>query len=104
MASYLVAIPELLSSAAADVESIESAVHAANAAVAGPTTTVVAAAADEVSAAIAALFGAHAQEYQALSAQMGTFHRQFVQTLTNAGEQYALAEAAEPEAPAVEAA
>jgi triacylglycerol lipase len=34
----------------------------------------VAAAEDEVSAAIAALFSAHAEEYQALSAQASAFH------------------------------
>ena len=36
---------------------------------------------DEVSAAVAALFGAHARGYQALSAQAAAFHRQFVQAL-----------------------
>lgn len=36
------------------------------------------AAADEVSAAIAELFGAHGQEFQALSAQASAFHDRFV--------------------------
>jgi predicted ATPase len=36
------------------------------------------AAADEVSAAIAALFAAHGQEYQAIAAQAEAFHDQFV--------------------------
>ncbi|WP_152406652.1 PE family protein, partial [Mycobacterium tuberculosis] len=49
---------------------------------------------DEVSAAIAALFGTHAQEYQALSARVATFHEQFVRSLTAAGSAYATAEAA----------
>ncbi|NKE29877.1 PE family protein, partial [Mycobacterium tuberculosis] len=47
-----------------------------------------------VSAAIAALFGTHAQEYQALSARVATFHEQFVRSLTAAGSAYATAEAA----------
>jgi hypothetical protein len=47
-----------------------------------PTTGVVAAAEDEVSAAIALLFSNHAQEFQALSAQAGAFHTQFVDDRT----------------------
>jgi hypothetical protein len=45
---------------------------------------VVAAAEDEVSAAIAAVFSAHGQGFQALGAQAAAFHEQFVRTL-NAG-------------------
>ncbi len=58
-----------------------------------PTTEVMAAAADEVSGAIAALFGANAQEYQAAAAQAATFHEQFVRALSEAGASYASAEA-----------
>jgi len=47
-----------------------------------------------VSAAIAALFGAHGQAYQALSAQGAAFHDQFVQALTAGAGSYAAAEAA----------
>ncbi|OBK23860.1 hypothetical protein A5634_04705 [Mycobacterium asiaticum] len=53
-----------------------------------------AAGADDVSAAIAALFGAHAQAYQQLSAQAAQFHQQFVQLMTAGAAQYAGAEAA----------
>jgi hypothetical protein len=42
------------------------------------------AAADEVSAAIAALFGRYGREYQAIAAQADALHEQFVQAL-NAG-------------------
>ncbi|HWT50181.1 MAG TPA: PE family protein, partial [Mycobacterium sp.] len=55
---------------------------------------VVAAGADEVSATIAAMFGAHAQAYQALSAQAASFHQQFVQLMSGGASQYALTEAA----------
>jgi PE family len=72
--SYVLAVPEMLASAATDLEGIGSALSAANAAAAPPTTGLVAAAADEVSAAVASLFAGHAQEYQALSAQIGAFH------------------------------
>lgn len=90
----LMVAPELVAAAAADLTGIGQAISAANAAAAGPTTQVLAAAGDEVSAAIAALFGTHAQEYQALSARVATFHEQFVRSLTAAGSAYATAEAA----------
>ena len=53
-----------------------------------------AAAADEVSVQIAAVFAAHAQGYQTLSAQAATFHDQFVSALTTGAAAYAAAEAA----------
>lgn len=71
-----------------------STISAANAAASIPTTGVLAAGADDVSAAIAALFGAHAQAYQTISAQAATFHAQFVQTLSAGAGAYANAEAA----------
>ncbi len=51
----LMVAPELVAAAAADLTGIGQAISAANAAAAGPTTQVLAAAGDEVSAAIAAL-------------------------------------------------
>ncbi|SOJ53655.1 PE-PGRS family protein PE_PGRS16 [Mycobacterium simulans] len=90
----LVVAPEMVAAAAADLAGIRSAISAANAAAAGPTTQVLAAAGDEVSAAIAALFGTHAQEYRAVSAQATAFHERFVQSLSAAGGAYASAEAA----------
>jgi triacylglycerol lipase len=62
--------------------------------VASATTGVLAAAEDEVSAAIAAMFSAHGQGYQALSSQAAAFHERFVQALTGATGAYAAAEAA----------
>jgi PE family len=50
---------------------IGSAMSSANSAAAAPTTQLVAAGADEVSAAVAAVFGTHAKGYQALSAPGG---------------------------------
>ncbi len=47
-----------------------------------------------MSAGIAALFSAHAQEYQALSAQAAAFHDQFVHTLTAAARWYTATEIA----------
>ena len=59
--SFVIAAPEILTTAATDLAGIGSAINAANGAAVASTTRVVAAAADEVSAQIAALFGAHAQ-------------------------------------------
>ena len=59
-----------------------------------PTTGVLAPAEDEVSAAIAAMFSAHGQGFQALSARAAAFHDQFVQTLTAGARSYVGAEAA----------
>ena len=80
--SFVTAAPEALAAAAGNLAGIESALSAANAAARADTTAVLAAGADEVSAAIAAAFSGHAQGYQALSAQAAAFHDQFVQTLT----------------------
>jgi triacylglycerol lipase len=91
--SFVIAMPELVSSAATDLSNIGSAVTAAHAA-AAPTTGVLAAAEDEVSAAIAAVFSAHGQGFQALGAQAAAFHAQFVQTLKAGGGAYTVAEAA----------
>jgi PE family/Histidine phosphatase superfamily (branch 1) len=91
--SFVLLAPDLLESAAADVAQIGSAVSAGNVAAAIPTSQVAAAAADEVSAAIAAMFGAHAQEYQAAAAQAATFHAQFVSGLGAAAASYTGTEA-----------
>jgi PE family len=92
--SYLVAAPEFLASAATDLSNIGSTLSEASAAAAAPTTGVLAAAEDEVSAAIAAMFSAHGQGFQALSAQAAVFHDQFVQALAAGARSYVGAEAA----------
>ena len=70
--SVVLVAPESLEAAAADVARIGAAVSAGNLAAAVPTIEVAAAGADEVSAAIAALFGAHAREYQVAAAHAAT--------------------------------
>ncbi|MGO9183264.1 PE family protein, partial [Mycobacterium sp.] len=93
MSSFMVAIPEALASASADLTSLGSTIGEANAAAAGSTTQVVAAAQDEVSAAISALFGNYGETYQAVSARVAQYHAQFVQALNSGGLMYAAAEA-----------
>ena len=92
--TFLIAAPELVDAAATDLANIGSTINVANAAAAFPTTGVLAAGADDVSASIAALFGAQAQAYQALSAQAAQFHAQFVQLMSTGAGAYASAEAA----------
>ncbi|MBX9982084.1 MAG: PE family protein, partial [Mycobacterium gordonae] len=86
--------PDSLAVAASDVASIGNSLRTVHGLATLPTTAVAAAGLDEVSAAIAALFGSYGKEYQALSAQAAVFHDQFVQTLTGAGVAYAGAESA----------
>ncbi|MGA7052097.1 MAG: PE family protein, partial [Mycobacterium sp.] len=68
MSSYVIAATEALAVASGDLTGIREAIGAASAAAAPSTTGIVAAAGDEVSAAIAGLFGSYAQEFQTLSA------------------------------------
>ena len=92
--SFVTTQPEMLASAAGGLQSIGSAVAAGNMAAAAPTTGVVPAAADEVSALTAAQFAAHAQLYQAIGAQAMAIHELFVSTLGTSAGSYAAAEAA----------
>ncbi len=88
--SFVVTAPPVLASAASDLGGIASMISEANAMAAVRTTALAPAAADEVSAAIAALFSSYARDYQTLSVQVTAFHVQFAQTLTNAGQLYAV--------------
>ncbi|OOK81956.1 PE family protein [Mycobacterium kansasii] len=92
--SYLIVAPESILATASSLSSIGSTITSANAAAAPATLEVLAAGADEVSAAIAVLFSEHARDYQALSAHAAAFHEQFVRALTTGGGAYAAAEAA----------
>src|SRR6516164_199991 len=94
MSSFVLASPDVLASASSDLAGIGSAIREANAAAAPSTTGILVAAEDEVSAAIAAVFSAHGQGFQALNAQAAAFHEQFVQALTAGAGSYASAEAA----------
>jgi len=92
--SFVTAQPEALAAAAGSLQGIGSALSAQNAAAAAPTTGVVPAAADEVSALTAAQFAAHAQMYQAVSAQAQAIHEMFVNTLGMSGASYLTTEIA----------
>jgi hypothetical protein len=83
-----------MTSAAADLATIGSNVNAAHIVAATRTTSVIPAAADEVSASIAHLFSQHAASYQALAGQAAAFQEQFVQHLAAGAFSYADIEAA----------
>jgi PE family len=92
--SFVTTNPEALASAADALQGISSAMSTQNAAAVVPTTGVVPAAADEVSALTAAQFATYAQMYQAVSAQAAAIHEMFVNTLGTSAGSYAATEAA----------
>lgn len=92
--SYVVAAPDFLLTAAGDLAAMGSRVNAAGAAAAHSTTSVLAAAEDEVSTALAALFGAYGREYQAVTAQAAQFHERFMLGLAATANAYVTTEIA----------
>lgn len=94
MSSFVVGSFEGMAGAARDLTGIGSAIKSANAAATVSTTQVAPAATDDVSAAIAEVFGGYAQQYQAVMARAGLFHDQFVQRLSTGAGTYAATEAA----------
>jgi len=92
--SFLLTQPQSLLAAATDLAGIGSTLNTASAAAAAPTKGVLAAGGDEVSTAVALLFGAHAQQYQSMSAHAAALHSQFVEAMNAAGNVYASTEAA----------
>ncbi|WP_082939653.1 PE family protein [Mycobacterium sp. 852014-50255_SCH5639931] len=92
--SFVFATPEYVAAAASDLARIGWTITSANSMALGPTSSVLAPGADEVSTGIATLFDAHSQVYQALSAQAAVFHNQFVQLMNGGAAHYLATEAA----------
>src|ERR1700741_4546318 len=92
--SFVTPHREARAAAATSLAGIGTTMSAQNAAVAAPTTGVIPAAADEVSALMATQFAVHAQMYQAVSAQAEAIHQLFVSTLGTSATSYAATEAA----------
>ena len=92
--TFLIAAPATVAAAASELAGIGSTLGAAHAAAVIPTSGLLPAAGDEVSAAIASLFSGYARAYQSLNARASAFHEWFVQALNGAGNAYAAAEAA----------
>jgi PE family protein len=91
--SFVTTHPEQMAATAGTLQAIGSTMAAENTAAAAPTTGVVPAAADEVSALTATQFAAHAQVYQVVSAQAAAIHQMFVSTLVTSAGSYASTEA-----------
>src|SRR5258708_6420904 len=92
--SFVKIQPEMLSAAAGDLQGISAAMSAENAVATTITTAVVPAAGDAVSALAALQFAAHAQIYQAISAQAAAVQELFATTLGASAGSYAATDAA----------
>jgi hypothetical protein len=90
--SYVIADPEMMTAAASDLATIESDLSAAHLVAAGRTTSVIPAAADEVSAGIANLMSTHARAFQAMAQGAAKFHQQFTHNINDAAASYSSAE------------
>jgi hypothetical protein len=92
--SFVITAPEALTAVASDLDGLGSTISEAHAVAAVSTTGLLPAAADEISTEIAKLFGAHAQQFHAVSAKAAAFHAEFVQALKGGASSYAATEAA----------
>src|ERR1700758_3343349 len=101
--SFVTAAPDLVQGAAQNLAGIRASLAEAAAMVAAPTTGVMPAAADEVSAAISAWFGNFGQQFQTLSAQAQAFHADFVSLMNAGAGAYLNTESANAEQAAVNA-
>ncbi|OPE44809.1 hypothetical protein BV508_31085, partial [Mycobacterium intermedium] len=104
MTSPLYISPAVVQWLAANLDGIAERLASATAAAAGPTTAIAAAAADEVSTAIALMFSHSAEEFQALAGQAAAFHDQFTRTLAASAASYQSTEVANAAAQALGAA
>ncbi len=92
--SFVFTTPQLLATAAADLAEIGDTISDARAEAAAATAGLVPAASDEVSEAVAALFGGYAKEFHALGAQATEFQERLVANLGASAGSYAAAESA----------
>ncbi|MGA7055533.1 MAG: PE domain-containing protein, partial [Mycobacterium sp.] len=92
--SYVITEPDVVKGAAQDLAGIRASLADAAATVSGPTTGIVAAGQDEVSIAIASLFGNAGRQFQVLNAQAQAFHAEFESLLGAGAAAYVSAEAA----------
>lgn len=90
--SFVLAQPELMDAAAGNLAGVGSTMAARNAAAAAPITSVLPAAADQVSVLTAAQFAAYGHLYQQISAQADTILQLFTSALRGAAGSYAMTE------------
>jgi len=92
--SYVVAAPDFLTAAAEDLAAVGSAVTGAGAAAAHSTTSLLAAAEDEVSTAVATLFSTFGRDYQAVAAQTVQYQERLILRLAASANAYVTTEIA----------
>lgn len=92
--SLLSVVPEAVSAASNGLEDLGSALQSVSAAAAGQTTAIAPSGADEISSAIAGIFGSHGHEFQALNARALAFQAEFSRPLNGGALQYVSAELA----------
>ena len=90
--SYVLAAPEMMTAAAADLGTIGSTLIEEHAAAAASTVALVPAAADEVSVGVAHLFSGYAADFHGLASRAAAFQQQFVQNLKTSALSYASVE------------
>ena len=90
----MIVSPDVVAASATDVANIGATISDADAAAAALTTKLVPAAEDEISAAIAGLFGTYARDYHALAAQAAAFPDRFMQAVNASARSYVAAESA----------
>ncbi len=88
----VIAIPDLMSTAANELTHLGSTLDIAHLTAAAPTVSLLPAAADEVSAGIANFMSTHALAFQATAQSASAFHQQFAQNLNAAAASYSGAE------------
>ena len=92
--TFVTTQPEIMTTAAGQLTGLGTELSAQNAAAMVPTSGVIPAAADEVSALTAAQFASHAVLYQVVSAHAAAVHELFVSALGASAGSYAATEAA----------
>ncbi|AYE93878.1 hypothetical protein C0J29_02805 [Mycobacterium paragordonae] len=95
--AYVVATPDFLTAAAGDLAALGSTVTAAGAVAAHSTTSLLAAAEDEVSTAVATLFSAFGREYQAVARQTSQYQEGLALRLATTANAYQATELANAE-------
>src|ERR1700744_4362454 len=92
--SFVSTVPEMLSTAAENLQSVGLRLQAQNTAALAPTTGLIPPASAEGSALTAMQFTAHAHAYKAVTAQAAAIHQMFVTMLAAGADSYATTEAA----------
>lgn len=92
--SLVSVVPEAVTAASASLHDLGSALRGASVKAVNQATAIAPPAADEISSAITALFGSHAEEFAEVSARASAFHADFVKLLSGGAAQYVNAEIA----------